>query len=437
MTTSSSRRVLLSTAALAMAACLTCAATASAAPAAPPGPSRPSGQSSPLGLASLPSPAALARMSLPTPAGSYPVGTTSLHLTDRGRPDPWAGSQPYRELMVSVRYPARGVAGHPRAPQMLPGEAAGFDAMNNLTGIPRGRVDWAATRSHAYTDAPVARHRPRGFPVVLYSPGVGDPRTLGTTLCDELASRGYVVVMIDHTYDAGAVEFPGGRVEKTVLPQEFEKADRAGRAEVTALLKKTVAVRVADTRFVLDRLGRLPRGLRGALDLNAVGMFGQSAGGFTAAQTMHDDPRIRAAADLDGVMGYTQRDDDPANPSSVGTDGVDRPLLLMGKEGNNHHSVASWDAVWQHSQGWLRDLTLAGSGHASYTDLQSEIPQLARDVGLSAGTVAANVGTVQPRRSVAAQEAYITAFFDRWLRGQDRPLLDGPSARFPDIRFVD
>lgn len=417
MTTSSFRSVFLSTAALAVTACLTCTSAAVAAPAAPPGPS------------------ALTRMSLPAPTGAYPVGTTSLHLTDRGRPDPWVGSE-HRELMVSVRYPAQNVAGHPRAPQMLPGEAAGFDALNNLTDIPKGRADWAATRSHAYTEAPVARHSPRGFPVVLYSPGVGDPRTLGTTLCDELASRGYVVVMIDHTYDASAVEFPGGRVEKTVLPEEFAKADKAGKAQVTALLKKTLAVRVADTRFVLDQLGQLPGRLRGALDLDSVGMFGQSAGGFTAAQTMHDDPRIKAAANLDGVMGYTQRDDDPANPSSVGTDGVNRPLLLMGKEGNNHHTVASWGAVWQHSKGWLRDLTLTGSEHASYTDIQSEIPQLASPLGLSAQTVAANIGTVEPKHSVASQEACTAAFFDRWLRGQDRHLLDGPSARLPEVRFV-
>jgi 8-oxo-dGTP pyrophosphatase MutT (NUDIX family) len=57
--------------------------------------------------------------------------------------------------------------------------------------------------------------------VLLYSPGAGDPRALGTTLCDDLASRGYAVVTVDHTYDAGAVEFPGGRVELSVLPAEF------------------------------------------------------------------------------------------------------------------------------------------------------------------------------------------------------------------------
>ncbi|MEU3371185.1 hydrolase [Streptomyces sp. NPDC006660] len=414
MTSSLPRKAFLSAVALTAAACLGCVAPA---------------------VGGAPS-SARARVTLPAPTGPYPVGTTALHLTDDSRPDPWVGSRPHRELMVSVRYPARDVAGHSRAPQMSPGEAAGFDALNNLTDIPKGRVDWAATRSHAYEGAPIAAHGAHGFPVVLYSPGAADPRSLGTTLCDDLASRGYVVVMIDHTYDATAVEFPGGRVEKSVLPQEFDKAAKGGDEQVTALLKKTMAVRVADTRFVLDRLGQLPGQLRGALDLATAGMFGQSAGGFTAAQSLHDDRRVKAAADLDGVLGYTQRDDDPANPSSVGVDGVDRPLLLMGKEGDNHHTVASWDAAWRHSSGWLRDLTLTGAEHASYTDLQSEIPQLAGPLGLSGKTVAANIGTVEPGRSVAAQEAYVSAFFDRWLRGQDRPLLDGPSERFPQVRFV-
>ncbi|MEU9101374.1 hydrolase [Streptomyces sp. NPDC048361] len=428
MTSSLLRRVsLLSlpTAALAIAACLTCTGPAGTGPAV-------------TGFAAVGStaPPTGVRMSLPAPTGPYPVGTTSLRLTDRGRHDPWVTSRPYRELMVSVRYPARDVAGHPPAPQMLRGEAAGFDALNGLTDIPKGRVDWAATLSHAHTQAPIARRGPRGFPVVLYSPGAADPRSLGTTLCDDLASRGFVVVMIDHTFDAAAVEFPGGRVEKSVLPQEFDKATKAGQEQVTALLKKTMSVRVADTRLVLDQLGRLPGQLRGALDLGSVGMFGQSAGGFTAAQTMHDDTRLKAAADLDGVLGYTQRDDDPANPSSVGTDGVDRPLLLMGKEGDNHHTVASWGAAWRHSDGRLQDLTLTGAEHASFTDLQSEIPQLAGPLGLSGRSVAATIGTVEPARSVAAQEAYVTAFFDRWLRGGDGHLLDGPSGRYPEMRFV-
>ncbi|KOG62932.1 hydrolase [Streptomyces griseoflavus] len=384
--------------------------------------------------------AAPVRMVLPAPTGPYQVGVSSLHLVDTARRDPWVAARPYRELMVSVRYPARAAGGYPRAPQMLPGEAAAFEDWSNFSkDIPKGLADWGATLTHAHLDAPVARHSGRGFPVVIYSPGAADPRSLGSTLADELASRGYVVVSVDHTYEAPGVQFPDGRVARTRMPEEAGKAKTP--AQVTELLKKLTAVRVADTRFVLDELGRsaLPRSLRGALDLRSVGMFGQSGGGFTAAQAMHDDRRIKAAVNMDGVMGYTQRDDDPAHPSTVGTDGLDRPLLLMGKEGDDHHTVASWKVVWEHSSGWHRDLTLTGAAHASFTDAQSLVPQLAGEDGeggLSRKTVEKLVGTVAPDRSVAAQRAYVTAFFDRWLRGRDGKLLDGPSARYPEIRFV-
>jgi predicted dienelactone hydrolase len=120
---------------------------------------------------------------------------------------------------------------------------------------------------------------------------------------EELASQGYIVVTIDHTHDAGDVEFPGGRVETLFLPGEITDS-------VTA---QALAVREADSRFVLDQLaainaGRnpdvdklpLPRGLRGALDLSRTGMFGHSLGGATAAATMHDDPRVKAGIDMYG-----------------------------------------------------------------------------------------------------------------------------------------
>ncbi|MCZ1008163.1 hydrolase [Streptomyces lydicus] len=385
-------------------------------------------------------------MTLPAPTGRYQVGTVALRLTQWTRADPWTGRRTRRELMVSIRYPARAGAGrYPTAPQLSAREAAAFDVRNNFSEqVPRGKVRWAATRTSAHVGAPPAAGRAPGqrLPVVLYSPGVGDPRSFGSTLCDELASRGYAVVTIDHTYEAPAVEFPDGRLARSVLASELAKAQKSGR--ITELLKKVSGVRVADTRFVLDELAErgaaspLPSGLRRALDLHAVGMFGQSAGGFTAAQTMHDDRRIKAAVNLDGVMGYTQRDDDPSNPSTVGREGVDRPLLLMGMAGNTHHTVASWGAVWRHSTGtWLRDLTLRGSRHASFTDAEALVPQIARRVGLPRKEVTALIGTVDPARAVAAQRAYVSAFFDRWLRGRDDGgLLDGPSARFPEVQFV-
>ncbi|MCP9209120.1 hydrolase [Streptomyces cucumeris] len=374
-----------------------------------------------------------ARLTLPAPTGPYPVGTVSRHLVDHTRPDPWVAAGRSRELMISVRYPARDVGGYPRAAQLLPGEAAGFDRLNSFTGVPQGRVDWAATRTFAHRGAPAARRGTGRWPVVLYSPGVGDPRSLGTTLTDELASYGYVVVCVDHTYDASAVEFPDGRVETSRLPEEWERAEREGT--FTALLEKTCAVRVADTRFVLDRLQTLvPAGS----EVSAVGMFGQSAGGFAAVQGMHDDRRIAAAANLDGVLAHVREDHDPGNLSTAARDGVDRPVLLMGMEGNDHHTVPSWGALWDHSTGPRCDLTLRGSRHAAFTDAVALLPQIVRRLGLPASTVTEVLGTVRPRRAMAAERACVRGFFDTWLRGRagGGGLPDGPSAGGAELRRV-
>ncbi|MFD8811723.1 alpha/beta hydrolase family protein [Streptomyces sp. NPDC059627] len=371
-----------------------------------------------------PHPAGQVRLTLPTPSGPHPVGTVSLRLVDTARADPWVTAQPYRELMISIRYPARDIGGHPRAPQMLPGEAAGFAAVNNLAGVPADQVDWAATRTHAHEGAPVDRNR-GPYPVVCYSPGAGDPRSLGTTLCDDLASRGYVVVMLDHTYDATAVQFPDGRVEHTVLPAEYDKA-YPDKKRIRALLKKTMAVRVADTRFLLDELPRaLPRELRGTPDWDRIGMFGQSAGGFTALQAMHDDRRIVAGANLDGVVAYVQDDGDSGNLSTVAVEGLDRPFLLLGKDGNDLSTVPSWNALWRHSRGPREGLTLRGAEHATFTDEEAMVPQLARRLGLPRKTVVNLIGTIAPARAISAERACLASFFDRRLRGRDDTGLPG------------
>jgi dienelactone hydrolase len=429
------RAAVLSAAAVALSALSAAPGRAAAAPA-----SRPATPAA--GAAGRGGKPGLVRVALPAPGGPHPVGTLALRLVDRSRPDPWT-AHPYRELMVSVRYPAREVSRHPRAPQMLPGEAAAFARLNGLEGVPGDRVDWAATRTHAHQDAPPA---PGRFPVVLYSPGAGDPRGLGTTLCDDLASRGFVVVAVDHTYDAVAVEFPGGRVALTVLPEEYAKVvpDPAhpDPAKVAPLLRRTVAVRVADTRFVLDRLpGVLPPALRGAADLGRVGMFGHSAGGFTALQAMDEDPRIRAAADFDGVLAYVQEDGDHGYLSPVAAHGLDRPFLLVGKDGNTRRTVPSWDALWQRSTGPRHGMTLRGAQHATYTDAEPMVPQIARALHLPDATVGALVGTIAPRRAIATERACLTAFFTHYLgggRGPGRPgPLEWPARRFPDLRPFD
>ncbi|GAA2201455.1 lipase [Streptomyces bangladeshensis] len=370
------------------------------------------------------------RFELPEPTGRQAVGSTELHLVDRDRPDPWVADRE-RELMVSVWYPARSVSGYSRQPYLQPGAARFVDEAGSFGLARPGEVDWAATRTDAASMAPADDRSRR--PVLLYSPGLGVPRALGTSTAVELASRGYVVVTVDHTHETTPVEFPNGRVE-------LQKEPMTGAETV----KKAVETRVRDTHFVLDQLAvlragrnpdaegrRLPRGLGAALDLDRIGMYGHSAGGVTAAETMRADRRIDAGINMDGTLQYSSTEFLP-----VALEGLDRPFMLMGKANQTHLNKPSWQSFWDRSTGWKRDLSLEGGGHFSYTDAQTIVPALDEHLDIPAQNREQFIGTVDPERSTAAQRAYVTAFFDQHLLGRPRHLLDKSSSDYPEVRFV-
>ncbi|WP_245667306.1 alpha/beta hydrolase family protein [Actinomadura macra] len=362
------------------------------------------------------------QLTLPRPTGGHHVGTTSLHLVDRSRQDPWSSTGSPRELMISLWYPTRDAAGRPRAAWLTPAALALYRQQTSRSlQTPLDDVDFPVT--HAYRDAPFSgRH-----PVVLFSPGYGAMRALGTALVEDLASRGYVVVTIDHTYEAEIVEFPGGRLETGRRPAKPTEKD------IVAALR----VRQDDTRFVLNELARLdagaghrrlPRGLPGSLDLSRTGMFGHSLGGDTAAETMAQDARIRAGIDLDGSIS-----------GDVAVTGLDRPFMLMASAGHGRDNDPSWEDLWSHLRGWRRELLLRDSGHQAYTDLSPLAQQLVKALPVPPAVVAKlteSIGTIDAGRAVTAQRAYVGAFFDLHLRGRDHHLLSGPSPRFPEIEFV-
>lgn len=380
------------------------------------------------------------RLRLPEPTGRYAVGATRLEWVDPDRSDPWHDTDARRALMVSVFYPARGrLSGrYAESPYLLPGEAATFDdtAANLLfLGLPPDAIDWGAVRTHVRADAPVAAGR---YPVVLYSPGLGEPRTFATGMVAELASRGYVVVTIDHTYESPAVEFPDGTVARMLPPAPDPRT----------WVHTIMAIRVADVRFVLDQLaalarpdarraavtGRIPHGLAGALDLDRVGMFGKSAGGLAALLSMAADRRVRAGINFDGNLGLNPMDPAGDLPPAV-TDGVGRPFLLLASDTTENDTTPSWEAFMGNGRGWKRWLTLLGSRHHSYSDAESLVSQAAGPLRLPAETVVADIGTIPPHRAVLVENAYVAAFFDHWLKGRPTELFDRPSPRYPEMSF--
>jgi hypothetical protein len=383
------------------------------------------------------------RLTLPAPTGRYEIGTVSLHLVDHGRPDPWLSTPRPRELMVSVWYPACDTGRYQLAPWMTPAALTYYRA--------RKAVDWKASLdnvefpvTHGRTGAPVARSS-HPSPVVFYSPSGDSDRSNGTILVEDLASHGYIVVTISHTYNAAEVEFPGGRVEHGEV---FQGTPPPGYDGLTS--HDSVALRRRDAQFVLDQItalnaGRnpdagqrpLPRGLYRSMDLAKVGMFGHSFGGATTIQTLANDARFIAGINLDGSpMPEVPRSGNPQEGAELTAEIArrigDRPFLVtssMGKGPDGFGALTS--GFWHGLTGWRRFLSLVGSAHGSYVDEGWLSHQL-----FTAGVIPDDPpGTIDPVRSVAAQRAYIGAFFDLWLRGRDNHLLDGPSDRYPEVLF--
>ncbi|MCG5220471.1 alpha/beta hydrolase [Streptosporangium soli] len=341
---------------------------------------------------------------LPAPTGDRAVGRSVLHLVDSSRPDPWVAERKARELMVSVWYPARRAVGRP-APYLTPQESALIiQSVPELKDVPPGTL--AKTKSYARVDAPALK-RKGGWPLVVLSPGMTMPRATMTSLAEEFVSRGYLVAGIEHTYESIGTTFPDGR---TVT---FE----AGKGGQTPELGAKVArVRAADTTFVLDQLERRKHWNR-LIDETKVAMVGHSVGGQSAAQLLAVSDRVKAVVNLDGSYNPTT----PAKP-------VEKPFMMIGnprQEPNAGGEPKSWDLFWPHVTGdWKRWLTVTGAEHTSFVDYAVLQPQL----GLPKAPI-------DGERSIKITRDYVTAFLDLHLKGERRPLLDKPSAEYPEVKF--
>ncbi|WP_433444506.1 alpha/beta hydrolase family protein [Nonomuraea sp. CA-141351] len=378
------------TACLSLAA-VTCATTASAA----------SGQ-----VARTPSAAAAVRLELPRPSGPDPVGRDILYLVDNSRKDPWVPESGPRRFMISMYYPASSATGGPvgsRAPYMTTAEAASL-LQRKAPGAGLSPEIISSTRTYARTGVPA---EPGRHPLVVLSPGLGLPRASLTFLAEDLASRGYVIALVDHAYESSGTTFPDGQTITCAPLCDQPKPPEGGQAAITRN-------RAKDISFVIDELtGRHPAWNKARMiAAKRIGMAGHSLGGDAGAATMAADRRVRAAVNLDGTF----------HPAIT----LDRPFLLLGSQADHAPGKdQTWDDSWRKMSGWKRWLTVARTGHTSFTDLSI----LQKAAGMS------GAGDLPPQRSLEITRTYVAAFFDLHLKGKKQPLLDGPSPAAPEVAF--
>jgi len=283
---------------------------------------------------------------LPQPEGPHAVGVRDFELKDFSRLGVlFASAAEPRRLAVRVWYPAETVDGLTPRPYASDAELQTtfpWLAQEEL-GLPPfffSHLKLVATSS--YEGAAVLESAQR-LPVLFFSHGLTSFISQNTVLMEDLASKGYCVFSVAHTYDAAPVVFPNGDIRG--LPGGYRKRqEEENRRNQTEKLKRFVIemgqrfqegktyderfeglldnielksmirdhvlvdgpwIWLADNLFVVNALanGEAPDSVSDVLavaDFTRVGYFGMSYGASAAAATAYEDPRCAAAIALDG-----------------------------------------------------------------------------------------------------------------------------------------
>jgi dienelactone hydrolase len=326
--------------------------------------------------------------------------------------------------MINVWYPVNQDAARGLPLEHYPSELG--EAISLVFGIPSQVFSYLDTiPTHVVKGAEMSSAQSK-YPVVLFSPGIRSARFQSMTTIEELVSHGYIVVGIDHPYTSARVTFPDGRAVSYEADPDFATSEELYQYNVEG-----IGIRADDASFVLDTLTQWNaydpnQTLEGKLDLAHVGIMGHSYGGATTAEALAQDERFQAGLSLEGGFWGT-----------VSTTALKQPFMYI-MSGGTAKSLEpdatakdkvfypefepDLDRVMTSSLNDTYYLTVENFFHQSFTDISFISPKMfARGM--------------TPEHNVDITRSYALAFFDRYLKGEEQPLLQGSWAKFPEATY--
>jgi predicted dienelactone hydrolase len=374
------------------------------------------------------------------PTGPFQVGTTSRYLIDPNRsemlsPDP----NDKRELYLQIWYPA--------SVNHLPKASYGRNMPEILAAITRNMElpsflfsHLKSTAAYSVTNAELSTEESY-YPVILFSHGLGLYGFQNTFQMEELASHGYIVVGIQHPYHSLLTVFPDGR---TIAEQSY---DLARFDQFIEMNKMVTDIWVKDAGFALDYLEKINTEdadgmFANRIDMSRIGMLGHSVGGAAAAQTLLLEPRVKAAVNLDGTLTGTgaipaeglpgpfmQLSAEKAIPQIGTPDSMDTNYWEeAGVSQEEYNKYAGFLDVFENNQRnafhnggyhvWIK-----GASHYTFTDIvlySPLVPYILKD----------KINTKLAHRTI---NEYTIAFFNKYLRQMDSPLLQPSSSDVVEV----
>lgn len=382
----------------------------------------------------------------PKPTGQHLVGTVRYHMIDKDRLDPYDNSL-FRELMVQVWYPtsSKNIGKHTHGhylPEVMPHMKK---LATDMYHFPQGVLDYllADIKCHAYDGVALLEQKQK-FPVIVLCHGLSSMAALHTAQAENLASHGYVVFGINHTFTCSFSIFPDGRMYQSKF--DWQALDKIKE------LSKIVNLWQADVRFVLSCIEGLEEEkfadaetkeqnmFYHKLDLTKIGMLGHSMGGATTTQILRRDDRVKAGINMDGPLCGENYDEE-----------FKKPYMVMVAENSIKRTNASLTDQELLSRGMSREeedylrqvfkfgiknlcsniratgsdayyVFMHGAGHNTFTDVP-----LVKDASFLLSFLeyfGLNTGSISPLRAIKIINELIVDFFNKHLLRKPAILLE-------------
>lgn len=260
------------------------------------------------------------------------------------------------------------------------------------------------------------------YPLLIFSHGAFGFRGSNASTFENLASNGYVVCSIDHTYHSFFTKHSDGKI--VIADMNFiNDAIGATNGDFDAkntydMSKKWLQLRVDDMNFVLEdiltKVGATNEGrVYELINTDKIGVFGHSLGGATSAEIGRRRSDIDAVVVIDGTM-FGEAVAFENGAAILNKDPYPVPILNLYNEEHYQDAMKEKESypnvVAEANAMDGRHILVEGSGHLNFTDLPMFSPFFARMLG---------TGDVNRRYCIETMNQVVLDYFDYYLKDSE------------------